>query len=322
MATNKANSCTFSFEVFPPKKFDKDGNPVDISVIFKTLDELRELHPDFISVTYGAAGGGNCENTLAIARRIKDVCGTPSVAHLAGVYLTKADALNVLTQFKRAGIENILALRGDKVANAALCGDFLHASDLIEFIKEFDSQFLQKNQDTIGAINESTLLKHKPFKIFGACYPEKHFEASSDAQDIDNLKKKVDTGATRLLSQLFFDNEKFYRFLDRARAAGVSVPIEAGIMPATSLLSITRMVKITGATLPRKFTQMMEHFACDPNALRDAGINYAIDQITDLIVHGVDGVHLYTMNNSYVARRITYAVSSLLGRENSQVQMQ
>lgn len=287
----------YSFEVFPPKKFDKDGNPVPIETIYKTLDELKFLCPDFISVTYGAGGGGNCENTLSIVKRISDVCGVDSVAHLPCVNLTRNEAKEILIKFKAAGVKNILALRGDKVPGVEPKKDFLHASDLIKFIKEFDESAASK-----------------PFKIFCACYPEKHFEAQTLSEDIDNLKRKVDYGANHILSQLFFDNSKFYEFIDMAQQKGIDVPIEAGIMPATNEKSIKHMVEITGASLPKKFTDMMEHFRGDKDAMMDAGINYAIDQITDLITHGVDGIHLYTMNNTYVAKRITRAISTLLQR--------
>lgn len=302
----------YSFEVFPPKKFDKDGNPIPIETIYKTLDELRSLKPDFISVTYGAGGTDNCSNTLSIAKRIKDDCRVESVVHLPCINLTKDDARDILTRFKGAGIKNILALRGDRVPGIAPKSDFLHASDLIRFIKDFDNDWISSHSNSNPNNSTATC---EPFKIFGACYPEKHTQAATLQEDIDNLKQKVDAGASHLLSQLFFDNEKFYNFLDKARAAGISVPIEAGIMPATNQKSIERMVSITNATLPTKFTAMMEHFSGNKAATVDAGINYAIDQITDLITHSVDGIHLYTMNNSYVARRITQAVEGLLGRD-------
>lgn len=279
----------FSFEVFPPKK------TMPIDSVFNTLDQLSDLHPDFISVTFGAGGSENCDNALAIAKRIKDVCKVESVIHMPCLNMTKQDAQYVLEQFQSTGIENILALRGDKVEGKIPCNDFKHADELIKYIKDFDS----KRKDG------------KYFNIFGACYPELHPESTSVYSDIDFLKSKVDAGANHLLSQLFFDNDQFYRFIERCRIKGINVPIEAGIMPATNKKSIERMVSMTNAVLPKKFTDMMERYGDYPEAIRDAGIAYAIDQIVDLVTHGVQGIHLYTMNNPLVARKIYEATNSL-----------
>lgn len=279
----------FSFEVFPPKK----DMPID--TIFNTLDELKDLKPDFISVTFGAGGKDNSANSIAIAKRIKDECKVESVIHMPCINMTRDDAQYVLEQFQNAGIENILALRGDRVEGKEPCNDFAHASDLIQFIKDFDSR------RTDG----------KHFTILGACYPELHPQSKSVYDDIDYLKQKVDAGANHLLSQLFFDNEQFYRFLERCKIKGINVPIEAGIMPATNKKSIERMVSMTNAVLPKKFTDMMDRYADNPEAIRDAGIAYAIDQIVDLVTHGVQGIHLYTMNNPHVARKIYEATNSL-----------
>lgn len=277
----------FSMEVFPPKK------TANIETVFSTLDELKDLKPDFISVTYGAGGSANCENTLEIAKRIKNVCGVESVVHLPCVNLTRAQAESVLRQFKDSGVKNILALRGDKVEGIEPSGEFLHASDLIAFIKDFNGK------------------SGSDFEIYGACYPELHPESADIYQDIRALKAKEEAGATHFLSQLFFDNEKFYRFVERARLSGVISPLEAGIMPVTNKKSVERMVSLTNAELPKKFTKMMEKYGESPEAIRDAGIAYAIDQIVDLVTNGVEGIHLYTMNNPYVARRINEAVRSL-----------
>ena len=266
-----------------------------IDTIFSTLDELKGLSPDFISVTFGAGGSENCDNAVAIAKHIKDVCNVESVIHMPCLNMTRSDAQYVLEQFQQAGIDNILALRGDRVEGKEPAGDFHHASDLISFIKDFDS----RRKDG------------KYFKLFGACYPELHPQSASVYDDIDFLKQKVDAGASHLLSQLFFDNEQFYRFLERCQIKGINVPIEAGIMPATNKKSIERMVSMTNAVLPKKFTDMMERYGDHPEAIRDAGIAYAIDQIVDLVTHGVQGIHLYTMNNPLVARRIYEATKSL-----------
>ncbi|MCQ2612651.1 MAG: methylenetetrahydrofolate reductase [NAD(P)H] [Treponemataceae bacterium] len=275
----------FSFEVFPPKK------TMNIETVYTTLDELKDLTPDFISVTYGAGGSDNCSNTVEIARHIKEVCGVESVAHLPCINLTKTQAENVLQQFKAAGIRNILALRGDRSPDVEPAGDFTRADQLVSFIKDWD--------------------KDNTFSIYAACYPELHPESTDVFQDLRALKAKHEAGADHFISQLFFDNDCFYRMIERARLTGVTAPIEAGIMPATNRKSIERMVSLTNAQLPKKFTKMMAKYENSPEAIRDAGIAYAIDQIVDLVTNGVDGIHLYTMNNPYVARRINEAVRSL-----------
>ena len=285
------NKTTFSFEVFPPKK----TSPIE--TIYNTLDELKNLKPDFISVTFGAGGSENSETTLSIANRIKTVCNVESVVHLPCINLTKEEATSLLTDFRAAGIENILALRGDKVEGKEPCKDFLHASDLIQFIKEFDTL----NQDC----------SEEKFNIIGACYPEGHPDSPSLVDDIKNLKIKVDAGASHLISQLFFDNNCFYDFIEKAKIAGINVPIEAGIMPVVNKAQIERMVSRCGVVLPKKYTAMMEKYGDNAEAIRDAGIAYAIDQIVDLVSQGVDGIHLYTMNNPFVAKKITQAVESL-----------
>lgn len=278
----------FSFEVFPPKK----TSPVE--TVYKTLDALKDLKPDFISVTYGAGGSENCETTLDIVNRIKNVCGVESASHLTCTYLTKKDATKVLETFRANGVENILALRGDKIEGRTPCGDFIHASDLVNFIKEFDEEH-----------------KDGTFNILGACYPEGHPTSPSIISDIQSLKIKVDAGVTHLMSQLFFDNSYFYDFLEKAKIAGINVPIEAGIMPVVNRKQIERMVNVCGVALPKKYSAMMEKYGDNTEAIRDAGIAYAIDQIVDLVSQGVDGIHLYTMNNPYVAKKINDAVRSL-----------
>ncbi|MGN0614596.1 MAG: methylenetetrahydrofolate reductase [NAD(P)H] [Porcipelethomonas sp.] len=273
----------FSFEIFPPKKTSS------IETIYSTLEELKGLHPDFISVTYGAGGSKNNNTTLEIAQKIKEDYGIESVAHLPCINYTKEEIVEIIGRFKEYGIKNILALRGDIVPDIQPKEDFKHASDLIEFIK--------KNGD---------------FDIAGACYPEGHMETESLVEDVKNLRKKVDAGAEHLISQLFFDNSFFYSFLERTQIAGIDVPIEAGIMPVTNKGQIERMVSMCGASLPPKFAKMIQRYEHSPEALRDAGIAYAIDQIVDLVSNGVDGIHLYTMNNAYVARRISEAVESII----------
>ncbi len=273
----------FSFEIFPPKK----TSPIE--TVYNTLEKLGDLNPDFISVTYGAAGSTNKVSTCEIASAIKNKYGVVPAAHLPCINYTKEEILQILDEFKASGIENILALRGDINPDIPPKKDFRYASELIEFIKA--------NGD---------------FDIAGACYPEGHIECDNIIDDIHNLKKKVDAGAEHLISQLFFDNSCFYSFLEKIRIAGINVPVEAGIMPVVNKNQIERMVSLCGASLPSKFTKMMQKYEHSPEAIRDAGIAYAIDQIVDLVSNGVDGIHIYTMNNPYVARRISEAVESLI----------
>lgn len=279
----KNDKTVFSFEVFPPKKTSS------IDTVYSTLDELSDLNPDFISVTYGAGGNTADSKTCQIASAIKNKYKIVSSAHLTCVNCTKEDIDIILTQLKENGIENILALRGDMNPDIPPKHDFKYASELITYIKE-----------------------HGDFSVSGACYPEGHVDSASIIEDITHLKEKVDAGAEHLMSQLFFDNALFYDFLEKARTAGINVPIEAGIMPVTNKKNIERMVSLCGASLPSKFTKMMQKYENNPEALRDAGIAYAIDQIVDLISNGVDGIHLYTMNNPYVARKISESISNLL----------
>ena len=274
----------FSFEIFPPKR----DNP--IQTVYDTLDELQDLKPDFISVTYGASGSLADNSTCEIASAIKHKYGIESAAHLTCVNSTRDEVSEVLRRLEANGVENILALRGDIVPDAPLKKEFLHANELITFIKEKEEY---------------------DFGISGACYPEGHPNSKTQVEDILNLKKKVDAGAEHLISQLFFDNSMFYDFLDKARIAGITVPIEAGIMPVINKKQIERMVSLCGASLPHKFTKMMSKYENRPEAMRDAGIAYAVNQIVDLVSCGVDGVHLYTMNNPYIARRICESVQSL-----------
>lgn len=272
----------FSFEVFPPKKTSS------IDTIYKTIEELHDLEPDFISVTYSAGGSGNGGLACEIASRIKETGITP-VIHLPCINYTREEISTTLDEIKSRGIENILALRGDINPDIPQKHDFLHASDLITFIKSKGD-----------------------FDIAGACYPEGHPDSENLFEDIMNLRKKVEAGADHLISQLFFDNNYFYEFREKAMLAGINVPIEAGIMPVVNKNQIERMVTTCGASLPNKFVKIMQKYEHNPDALRDAGIAYAVNQIIDLAANGVDGIHLYTMNNAYVARKISEAVSGVL----------
>ena len=288
MKTNEPlkKNTLFSFEIFPPKK----NHP--LTSIDETLTALSSLSPDFISVTCGAGGTGSHTRTVDIAASIQQHYNLPSVAHLPGINLSKAEVSAALTAFKKQRIHNILALRGDRNPDIPPKNDFHYASELISFIQAQGG-----------------------FNIMAACYPEGHIEANSLRADMEHLKEKVAAGASHLISQLFFDNDYFYRFLEHARALNINVPIEAGIMPVTSKKQIERMVLLCGATLPRKFQRILARYEDNPEALRDAGIAFAIDQIVDLLAHDVDGIHFYTMNNPAIAKRICEAVGSLLGRQ-------
>ncbi len=277
------NKKVLSFEIFPPKRTSS------VDTIYSTLEELKDLKPDFISVTYGAGGSENCNTTIEIASAIKHKYGVESVAHLPSINLSKEEVLLNLEKFKENGIENILALRGDINPEITPKDDFKHASDLITFIKANGN-----------------------FNIIGACYPEGHTENKDLDKDIENLKIKVDAGAEHLVTQLFFDNNYFYNFQDKIKKIGINVPVEAGIMPVTNKKQIEKMATLCGVQLPKKFIKMMEKYEHNALAMRDAGIAYAVDQIVDLVSQGVDGIHLYTMNNPYIAKRIYEATHNII----------
>ena len=272
----------FSCEVFPPKR----DMPVDS--IYTTLDGLQDIRPDFISVTFGAGGSQVNQTTHEIASIIQNRYHIPAMAHLTCVAAGRAEVDQLLAQLKGDGVENVLALRGDVNPDIPPKTDFAHASDLVAYIHA-----------------------RGDFGVSAACYPEGHLESPDLVSDIRHLKEKVDAGAQHLVSQLFFDNEDFFRFLERARIAGINVPIEAGIMPVLSQNSIRRMVSMCGASMPRKLTRILAKYGDHPEALREAGIAYAIDQISDLIAGGVDGIHLYTMNNPDVAGQIAGSISAI-----------
>ncbi|MEG1441727.1 MAG: methylenetetrahydrofolate reductase [NAD(P)H] [Oscillospiraceae bacterium] len=273
----------YSFEVFPPKKDN------DIETIYNTLDGLKDLNPDFISVTYGECGNIADNKTCQIASIIKQKYNIEPLAHLTCINSGKEEIVDILSQLKESDVSNILALRGDKNPDMKVKNDFIYASDLTKFI-----------------------LENGDFSVAGACYPEGHFDSENKVEDVLNLKKKIDVGTSHLISQLFFDNELFYSFREHCRLANINVPIQAGIMPVVNVNQIERLVSLCGASLPNKFVKIMNKYGTNKEALYDAGIAYAINQIVDLIANGVDGIHLYTMNNPYVARKITEAIKNLL----------
>ena len=267
-----------SFEVFPPKKED------DFANAFTVLDSLSELHPDFISVTYGA-GGIKSKKTVEIASYIQNQLHIPALAHLTCVGSRRQDIDTIAAQLQENGISHVMALRGDRPADMSdeiYDGrEFTHASDLIRYLSSNTS-----------------------LHMGGACYPEKHYEAATMEEDLQNLRKKCEAGAEFLISQLFFDNESFYRFLEQARAAGIQAPISAGIMPITTPKQIGTTVTLSGSSVPKKLADIIASYGDDPADMRKAGIEYAIGQIQDLKDSGVDGIHIYTMNRPKVAAEI------------------
>ena len=272
-----------SFEIYPPKR-DKAIQNID-----ETLAILSELDPDFISVTFGAGGSHTNNQTVALAKRIKQQYGIDPLVHLTCLNYSKFEMCEMLEELKDADIDSILALRGDTNPAVEAKKDFRYASDLVKFIKQYGD-----------------------FSISGACYPECHTESKNKVQDISYLKEKVDSGVQHLISQLFFDNNVFYTFQEHIQIAGMHVPVEAGIMPVINKAQIDKMVTLCGASLPEKFSRMMQKYEDNKEALFDAGMAYAINQIVDLLAHDVDGIHIYTMNNPIVAKRICDGIKNLI----------
>lgn len=271
-----------SFEIFPPKK-DQDLKNID-----KTLEILCELHPDFISVTFGAGGSSNHNRMIELAKKIRETYHVEPVVHLTCLCYDRREIDEFSRELEAEGIQNILALRGDRNPDIPEKNDFAHASDLISYLK----------------------LKGD-FSIAGACYPECHPESEDRVAEMRCLRKKVDAGAEVLLSQLFFDNNYFYRFVEDCRIAGIDIPVTPGIMPVINASQIKRMVTLCGASLPERFERIIHKFESDKQALFDAGMSYALSQIIDLLANDVDGIHLYTMNNPVVARKICEGIRNL-----------
>lgn len=281
-----------SFEIFPPKK------DTSIDSIYKTIDALAPLNPDYISVTYGAGGSTSKNSTVEIASIIKNKYNIEALAHLTCIASTKDDVNIILQHLKENNIQNILALRGDfpqdpnfKFPNPL---HFTHAIDLVEHIK-----------------------KDNYFSVAGTCYPEGHIEAKSMKDDIVYLKKKVDAGTDFLITQLFFDNNLFYSFKEKTDIIGIDVPIEVGVMPVINSNQIRRIASLCGAHIPEKFVKILDRYIDNKEALKDAGIAYATEQIIDLISSGVSGIHIYTMNNPEVAEKIVHNISSIVNALNS-----
>jgi methylenetetrahydrofolate reductase (NADPH) len=276
-----------SFEVFPPKK----DSPIDS--IYSTLAELKDLRPDFISVTYGA-GGSSKDKTIEIASLIKNTYDIEALAHFTCVSLTKEQLKDFINRLKENNISNILALRGDYPQTSGV--DFTPVTDF------------KYSNDLITALREEGGLS-----IGGACYPEGHPEAVCFDTDIQNLKRKVEAGVDFLITQLFFDNEFFYRFKEKLMKNDINTPISTGIMPVINKKQIERMVSLCGSTLPPKFLRIMDRYEHNPEALREAGIAYATEQIIDLLSWGTEGVHIYTMNKPETCKRIVDNISNIRG---------
>ena len=276
------NVCNISFEVFPPKK------DADFDTAYDTLNALSVLNPDFISVTYGA-GGSKSKKTLEIASYIQNTLQIEALAHLTCVGSKKEDILSIASQFAEHNITQVLALRGDRPKDMSdeqyNSRDFAHASDLITFLK-----------------TETDL------NCAGACYPEKHFECFSKETDLLHLKCKQDAGADFFISQLFFDNDYFYDFRDRAAKKGITVPLLAGIMPVTSATQLGTTVSLSGSSIPKAFSDLIATYGDNPEDMRKAGIDYAIRQILDLKSNAVDGIHIYTMNKPKMAAEIVRGI--------------
>lgn len=273
----------FSFEVFPPKKEEEFND------IYNTLNKLKTLNPDFISVTYGA-GGSNSKKTAAIASYIKNSCDIEPIAHLTAVAMDEAFLTDFINELKEKGVSNVLALRGDRprdMSDEAYANRrFLHAEDIIRIIRL-----------------ESDIC------IAGACYPEIHPESESRESDLYYLKQKVDIGVDFLITQMFFNNHKFYKFRELAEKKGIHVPISAGIMPITSAKQLGTSVTLSGTSVPGELSSLVAKYADAPEDLRKAGIEYAVKQIEDLIANNVDGIHIYTMNKADTAKEIMEQLS-------------
>ena len=281
------NKPSLSFEVFPPK------NETSFESVKTATEEIAKLHPAFMSVTYGA-GGGTSQYTLDIAKNIKSLYGVPTLAHLTCVSSTRDTVKQKIDEIKSAGIQNIMALRGD-IPDALkdsdrTTWDYKYAIDLIYELKSANQNFC------IGA----------------ACYPEIHPESATQKDDIKRLKEKVDAGVDFLTTQMFFDNNLLYNFLYKIREAGITVPVIPGVMPITNANQVERSIKLSGSFMPQRFKSLVDKFGYNPDAMKQAGIAYATDQIIDLYANGITNVHVYSMNKPDVAAKIQDNLSDII----------
>ena len=281
------NTPSLSFEVFPPKTTSS------FETVREAVEKIAELHPSFMSVTYGA-GGGTSQYTLDIARKIKSKHNVPTLAHLTCVSSTKETVHNMIESIKNAGIQNVMALRGD-------IPDDLKDTDKTLWAYRFSTDLIRELKDS-GA----------DFCIGGACYPEIHPESENQKEDIKHLKEKVDAGCEFLTTQMFFDNNLLYNFLYKIREAGITVPIIPGIMPITNANQVARAIKLSGSFMPQRFKSLVDKFGSDPEAMKQAGIAYATDQIIDLYANGITNVHVYSMNKPDVAEKIQSNLSAII----------
>ncbi len=281
----RSGKITLSFEVFPPK------TEASFESVEKATLGVAALKPDYMSVTYGA-GGSTRQNTLRIASGIQEKYGVATIAHLTCVGADREGIRSAVEAMQAAGIENVLALRGDRPKDfeGEPFANFHYASELVEQIREYAPDMC----------------------IGGACYPEGHVDSVNKAQDIDNLKRKIDAGCEYLTTQMFFDNNIFYNFLYKVRDKGITVPIIPGIMPITRATQVDTARKLSGTNVPERFVNMVDHFKDDPAALTQAGIIYATDQIIDLIANGVRHIHVYSMNKPEVAAAIQNNLSAII----------
>ena len=283
------NTPGLSFEVFPPK------TTTTFESVKTATEEIAKLKPSFMSVTYGA-GGGTSQYTLDIAKNIKESYGVPTLAHLTCVSSTKETVSSMIERIKEAGIQNVMALRGD-IPQDMQCDDrsswtYHNAIDLVRELKKSGADLC----------------------IGGACYPEIHPESADQKEDIKYLKEKVDAGCDFLTTQMFFDNNLLYNFLYKIREAGITVPVIAGIMPITNAKFLERSIKLSGSFIPQRFKSLVDKFGSDPEAMKQAGIAYATDQIIDLYANGINNVHVYSMNKPEVAQKIQSNISAIIGK--------
>ena len=285
----KQDELNLSFEVFPPK------TETAFESVKTATEEIAKLKPSFMSVTYGA-GGGTSEYTLDIAKNIKETYGVPTVAHLTCVSSSRQTVKQKIEKIREAGITNILALRGDIPEELKNCDrstwDYKHATDLIYELKSACPDFC----------------------IGGACYPEIHPESSNQKDDIKHLKEKVNAGCAFLTTQMFFDNNLLYNFLYKIREAGITVPVIPGIMPITNAKQVERAIKLSGSFMPQRFKSLVDKFGSNPEAMKQAGIAYATDQIIDLYANNISNVHVYSMNKPDVAEKIQSNLSQIISK--------
>lgn len=284
----KQKKVVLSYELFPPKP----SSPVEI--VKNTISEIKGLNPDYVSITYGAGGSGNKSRTAELAALVKD-SGILPLPHLTAIHSTAAEIDARLAELAELGLENVLALRGDIRPELPVSSDFRYASDLTKYI-----------------------VRHSKLAVSGACYPEGHFECESLDVDIENLKRKVDEGVSHLNTQLFFDNEDFYIFIEKIRKAGITVPVQAGIMPIINKNQIERIISLSGVKMPARFSKLVARYGDKGDALKAAGIAYASQQIIDLIANDAQGIHLYIMNNAALAKHLTENIRSVVEGINAE----